>query len=231
MTGSIAPGSGSGDQTLTVSHSSPTAAADTSPLPNASGCGTGGPNEKASRTPSQPRTGRGAAKRSSPTGASANGMPRNTATPSSRLPRSAPATVRTSVIVSFPPVRLRGHSETLPAPGTLRIVPTDRDGCQPFSGPGRDAVRRNGCGPTGKQPMVRRGNVPWGDGVRPGFDGRLAPFLLVRRPERVRLRVYMDASQIVDVFSHEEERDDKGTGVGHEPGTYAARSTGPDQPT
>ena len=54
------------------------------------------PDEGASRTPSQPRTGRGAAKRSAPTGGSANGMPRKTATPFSRLPRSVPAAARTS---------------------------------------------------------------------------------------------------------------------------------------
>ena len=65
-------------------------------MPNAPACGGGGPNETASRTPAQPRTGRGAANRSAPTGGSANGMPRKTATPGSRLPRSTPAAVRTS---------------------------------------------------------------------------------------------------------------------------------------
>src|SRR6478752_3767613 len=60
------------------------------------GCGGGGPYETADRTPAQPRAGRGAAKRSAPTGGSAYGMPRKTASPASRLPRSTPVAERTS---------------------------------------------------------------------------------------------------------------------------------------
>src|SRR6478752_1068934 len=60
------------------------------------GCGGGGPYETADRTPAQPCAGRGAANRSAPTGGSAYGMPRKTASPDSWLPRSTPAAVRTS---------------------------------------------------------------------------------------------------------------------------------------
>ena len=96
ITGSPAPGPGSGDQTLIVSQSSPAASRAKLSMPNAAACGGGGPYDTASRTPSHPRTGRGAAKRSAPTGDSANGMPRKTATPASQLPRSVPADARTS---------------------------------------------------------------------------------------------------------------------------------------
>lgn len=96
MTGSPAPGVGSGDQTLTDSQSSPGASCDSASMPKCPACGGGGPYETASRTPLQPRTGCGAANRSAPTGGSANGIPRKTATPASRLPRTTPATARTS---------------------------------------------------------------------------------------------------------------------------------------
>src|SRR5689334_16333479 len=59
-------------------------------------CGGGGPNRSASRTPSQPSAGRGAWKRSAPTGGAANGMPRKTATSCSTRPRTEPAPVRTT---------------------------------------------------------------------------------------------------------------------------------------
>ena len=58
--------------------------------------GGGGPNETASRTPSQPSAACGAANRSSPTGGLANGMPRKTARPFSMLPRTSPVVVRTT---------------------------------------------------------------------------------------------------------------------------------------
>ncbi len=57
-------------------------------------CGGGGPKSNASRVPAQASGGAGAAKRSLPTGGRANGMPRKTAIPSSRRPRTAPAAVR-----------------------------------------------------------------------------------------------------------------------------------------
>lgn len=91
-------GSGSGVQTFTVSQSSPMGASITPVRPwNPDSCGGGGPKAKASRVPSQAVTGRGAANRASPTGGSANGMPRKTTSPSSRRPRTAPAWVRTTL--------------------------------------------------------------------------------------------------------------------------------------
>src|SRR6478735_12315473 len=96
MTGRPASGSGSGDQTLTVSQPSPAASWVRASMPKWPPCGGGGPYDRASRTPLQPCTGRGAAKRNAPTGGSANGIPRKTATPASRLPRSLPTSARTS---------------------------------------------------------------------------------------------------------------------------------------
>src|SRR5262245_39935587 len=93
MTGSPAAGSGCGVHTLIVSQSSAVASWDAPSKPD---CGGGGPYATAGGTPSQPRAGCGAAKRGAPTGGSANGMPRKTARPASQLPRSTPATVRTS---------------------------------------------------------------------------------------------------------------------------------------
>ncbi len=129
ITGSPAPGPGSGDQTLTVSQSSPAVSCASASMPNTPACGGGGPYETASRTPLQPSAGRGAAKRSAPTGGSAYGMPRKTATPASRLPRSAPATARTSgrgpeapyaaVLITIPPQAGRRGSRR---PRTLRII-------------------------------------------------------------------------------------------------------------
>jgi hypothetical protein len=55
-----------------------------------------GPYATAFRTPSQPRTGRGAPNRGASTGGSANGIPRNTARPAYSFPRNALAAVRTS---------------------------------------------------------------------------------------------------------------------------------------
>ena len=51
-------------------------------------CGGGGPNATRLAHPVPGATGRGAANRSAPTGGSANGMPRKTATPSSSTPRT-----------------------------------------------------------------------------------------------------------------------------------------------
>ncbi len=94
MTGRPTSRPGSGDQTLSVSQSPPP---DDPVVPNPPGCGGGGPNVCASRTPSQGRGGTGAAKRSSATGGAANGMPRKTATPASTAPRTRPAVVRASI--------------------------------------------------------------------------------------------------------------------------------------
>src|SRR4051794_6098754 len=96
MTGSRAPGSAA--HTLTVSQSS--ASRTSASMPKKPACGGGGPNSVASRTPSQGVTGRGASKRSGPTGGSANGMPRKTARPASLVPRTLPAAVRTSVVIT-----------------------------------------------------------------------------------------------------------------------------------
>src|SRR4051812_47380717 len=115
MTGSPAAGPGSGDQTLIVSQSSAASLARAS-IPNAPACGGGGPYETASRTPFHSRTGRGAANRSAPTGGSANGMPRKTATPPSVLPRTVPATARTSgrasaTVITTPPPASRAQPQ------------------------------------------------------------------------------------------------------------------------
>src|SRR3954449_9711033 len=91
MTGSSA--AGSGVQTLSVNQSSPAAAGD---APSKLGCGGGAPYAIAGRTPSHLCTGRGAWKRRAPTGGWANEIPRKTACPASQLPRTTPATVRTS---------------------------------------------------------------------------------------------------------------------------------------
>ena len=97
---------GSGDHTLTVSQSSrsaPGATGAVGPSMNAD-CGGGGPNVTASRTPSQAATGCGAANRSAPTGGSANGMPRKTATPFSarRVPARPPYGPRARLHPSAP---------------------------------------------------------------------------------------------------------------------------------
>src|SRR3546814_3171317 len=55
-----------------------------------------GPYAVASRTPSQGSGGTGAPKRRSPTGASANGMPRKAVDPARAMPRTAPLRVRTT---------------------------------------------------------------------------------------------------------------------------------------
>src|SRR5215813_10867717 len=89
---------GSGVHTLSVNQSVGSCrsggAADGAGRPRAA-CGGGGPNTSASRTPSHAEAGRGAWKRSAPTGGAANGIPRNTATAFSTRPRTEPAPVRT----------------------------------------------------------------------------------------------------------------------------------------
>ena len=82
--------------------------------------------------------------------ASANGMPRNTATPASRLPRTAPAAVRTSdiVMVSFgvPAERLRGHCglcRRIERRASHFLWPGRR--CQSSLGPRAPAMRRCAC--------------------------------------------------------------------------------------
>ena len=87
---------GSGVQTLSVSQSSPAFSRAGSAPPKRPGWGGGRPNVSAVRIPDQLRAGRGAANRSAPTGGSAYGMPRNTASPASCRPRTMPAVVRTS---------------------------------------------------------------------------------------------------------------------------------------
>lgn len=70
-TGSPDP-SGSGVNTFSVSGPRPSAGCHGDGAPGAGGpCGTAGPKAVASRTPSQPVTGTGAANRRGPTGASA----------------------------------------------------------------------------------------------------------------------------------------------------------------
>src|SRR3954451_10985081 len=97
MTGRRADGSVPGVQTLTVSQSSPVGTGSSGARPwKPDSCGGGGPKSYASRVPSQPLTGRGAWNRASPTGGSANGIPRKTTSPLSARPRTAPAAVRTS---------------------------------------------------------------------------------------------------------------------------------------
>ena len=54
------------------------------------GCGAAGPKRMASRTPAQPAGRSGDLKRKGPTGGRANGMPRNTVTSRSSVPRSLP---------------------------------------------------------------------------------------------------------------------------------------------
>src|SRR5581483_2027491 len=56
-------------------------------------CGTDGPGRLASRNPGHDGGGWGAAKRNSPTGDAAYGMPRNAATPSSATPWTRPDSV------------------------------------------------------------------------------------------------------------------------------------------
>ncbi|MDQ0577606.1 hypothetical protein QFZ29_003829 [Agromyces albus] len=65
------------------------------------------PYSSASRTPCHVRCGTGAAKRSSPTGGSAKGMPRNAAerwpaASARQRPRTRPAVMSTSTVVSVP---------------------------------------------------------------------------------------------------------------------------------
>jgi hypothetical protein len=150
ITGNPAPGPGSGDQTLIVSQLSPAASRANVSMPNAAACGGGGPYDTASCTPPHPRTGRGAAKRSAPTGGSANGMPRKTATPASQLPRSVPPDARTSgrdpdradgatVITAFPSVQ--GEAKGLAANRTRRIIPS-ASGCAPTIYDGPDSWHR-----------------------------------------------------------------------------------------
>jgi hypothetical protein len=63
--------------------------------PNTGSCIARGPNLSARRTPDQLRTGSGGAKRSSPIGGSANGIPRKTlmSEPGSRIPSTIPLVV------------------------------------------------------------------------------------------------------------------------------------------
>src|SRR5690242_17943851 len=83
----------SGVHTFTVNHSSD----DVIRI----GCGGGGPNSSASRTPFQGSCGTGAAKRSGPTGGAAYGIPRNVSTPPTSLPRTLPVVVATMVTLRW----------------------------------------------------------------------------------------------------------------------------------
>src|SRR5450756_2686468 len=93
MTGRRAAGSAAWVHTFTVSQSS---SVGWGAGPYGLDCGGGEPNEKASRTPSHAVAGRGSANRARPVGGCANGMPRKTARPPSRRPRTRPAVVRAS---------------------------------------------------------------------------------------------------------------------------------------
>src|SRR5690606_20405552 len=64
-------------------------------MPVSPRCGVA-PKVVASRTPSHGSGGTGAAKRRSPTGAAAKGIPRNATDPSRRTPRTSPASIRTT---------------------------------------------------------------------------------------------------------------------------------------
>src|SRR3954452_5001572 len=79
-------------------------------MPKTPDWGGGGPYATASRVPSQPGTGSGAANRA---GGSANGIPLNTTTPDSTLPRRAPAATRTFGSATVMAVSLRGCGRTL----------------------------------------------------------------------------------------------------------------------
>src|SRR5690242_10072342 len=109
-TGSRAPGSGEGVQTLRLRQSSPGISGSDRYWANASeygGFGAVGPKVPASRSPSQGSGGSGGRNRRGPTGGAAYGMPRNTATPRSYRPRTAPYGVRTT-----------GSARSVPAVGS-----------------------------------------------------------------------------------------------------------------
>src|SRR6185369_12001500 len=110
-------------------------------------CGGGGPNTSASRTPSQPGAGRGAWKRSAPTGGAANGIPRKTATSCSTRPRTEPEPVRTTGDVGSAMALLRRVPITLPT--SMRPVTTSGAGPQARqelqqAGPGVEPAARVG---------------------------------------------------------------------------------------
>ena len=85
----------SGDQMLSVSQL-PSDPGGSPGVPISADWGGGGPNSRASRTPSQGHAGTGLAKRSSPTGGRAYGIPRNTHMPSTISPRTSPVVRRVS---------------------------------------------------------------------------------------------------------------------------------------
>ncbi len=93
MTGSRAPGPGSGVHTFRLRQSSPATTGSDRYCAKASeygGFGAVGPKTPASRTPSQGSGGSGGRNRRGPKGGAAYGMPRKTATSCSYLPRTAP---------------------------------------------------------------------------------------------------------------------------------------------
>ena len=77
-------------------------------------CGQGLPNAVAFRVPCQAACGRGGRQRSAPTGGAAYGIPRKLRIPAATFPRTAPATVTTTVGPGVVAASLSGASSRRP---------------------------------------------------------------------------------------------------------------------
>src|SRR4051812_13482788 len=203
MTGRLA--AGSGVHTLTVSQ--PPAESVTASVPSRPDCGGGGPYDRASRVPSHPSTGPGAANRA---GGSANGMPLKTATPDSSRPRRPPAVTRTlgsvAAITVCPSRRYVEHRGSLRArlatanefpssclrpwadgPGGSEIA-SGRDRAPALPG-GRAADRRAGAAAGPRAAGRAAGRRAWADLAADRPDRRRRAERPPRRLEPARLRV------------------------------------------